>query len=169
VEIFLKSYDDVEVKDGYYSLKDAHYYIYGEDFNINVPYRRNYDFFIIDAGVYGLDNPFIDEYERANVKGIVTTAREWEIVFLEEFLSNTENDQYDYLFNYADEKLYDFIVSNMNAGKVTYNTFRSLMECDLIDGNGLDSVYDEWLKRFISTPSKQTEKQGLIGRLLKRK
>lgn len=167
-EMFLKTYDDLESRDGYYDLKGIHYYLYDGDFNINVPYRRNYDFFVLDTGVYNPDNPLTDEYERANVKGIVTTAREWEIAFLEKFLKAADDGQYDYLVSYADEKLFQYLVNNMNAGESRFNIFRMIMESDLIDGIGLDEVFGAWLKSFVSTQIKQSnEKQSILKRIFR--
>lgn len=169
VERFLKTDDEVLSKDGFYTLRGVDYYVYEDSFDITIPYRRNYDFFVLDVGIYSKDNPFIDEYERAHVKGVVTTAREWEIMYLENFLSATDNEQYEYLFNFADQKLFDYIVGNMNAGPVKYKAFRMDMESDLIDGTGLDDIFDEWLKRFVSTQPKTNDKQSFLGKLLKKK
>lgn len=169
VERFIKTYDDHLIKDSFYSLKGVDYYLYEDDFNINVPYRRNYDFFVLDTGVYSQENPFIDEYERANVKGIVTTAREWEIAHLEKFFGNEDRDQYDYLINFADKNLFEYIVGNMNAGPTKYKTFKMEMESDLVNGIGLDNVFEDWLKQFVSTQAKTSEKQGFLGKLLKKK
>lgn len=170
VEKFLKSYDDVLSKDGYYSLRSVDYYLYNDDFNINIPYKRNYDFFVLDAGVYNTKNKLLDEYERAIIKGVITTAREWEISYLENFLSKTENNyQYDFLFNFADEELFKYIRSNMNTENIHYKMFKMNMESDLIDGVGLDEVYEEWLKRFVFDQSKNNKKQSFFSKFLKNK
>lgn len=165
---FLSSYDDTEAKDGFSTLKGVDYYPYREDFNITVPYRRNYDFFVLDAGVYGQNRASVDEYERANVKAIVSTAREWEIAYLEKFIKGVESDQYDYIISFADDILFNYITGNINAGGVKYKLFKALAESDLVEGQGLDPLFESWLSRFVATQVKPGEKQGFLKRLFKK-
>lgn len=170
IEQFVNTYDESVVKNDFLSLKGVDYYSLSESRDINIPFKRNYDFFVLDSGLYDENSYFINEFKRADVKGVVTTAREWEIKYLENFINNTEYEKFDLFVNYAfGNSEFEYLVNNLNTGNFHYSILKVNSESNLIDGLGLDDMFDNWLNKYIEGQSKENKKTGLLKNIFNKK
>ncbi len=106
-------YDDIKEKENYFILNDISFYPHFEDLNILDVIQKEYNYIVLDMGVHKQCN--MEEFKRANLRLIISGVKEWELTYLEEILSENEKVYKNkYLFNFSDNKQFDFVKRNMD-------------------------------------------------------
>ena len=111
------SYEDVKITNSYFTLNNIDFYPYTTSLNILDVIQCNYNYIILDLGVYS--NCDIQEFKRSDVKIIISGAKDWEISYLEPIIKENDNLNNNlYYFNFADNDRFDFIKSNMHDSNI---------------------------------------------------
>lgn len=107
------AYEDTVANGSSFFLSGVDFYPYNQENSVLDLLEGNYNYLILDLGVYGKCN--IDEFRRADVSIIVNGVTDWEIPELEEILKSLEwSKKIKYYFTLSDDERFEFIKSNMD-------------------------------------------------------
>lgn len=159
------SYEDVKIDGNMFTLEGIDFYPYSENLSVLDILQDEYDYLILDMGVY--DDCNIDEFRRANVRVIVSGVKDWELTKLELILNSDERIfKNKYYFTFSDVSLFKMVKDNMDklqCYQAPYNPqpFEVSKECN--------TVFNELLKEFIPEVKKtQIDKRPRLLSILKR-
>lgn len=158
------AYEDVQEHKDYFSLNGVDYFPFSNDLNFLDVYQEDYNYMILDMGVYSSCN--LDEYKRANVKIVVSGVKDWELTDLEIILRSGDSIyKNNYLFTFSDTETFEMIKGNMDQLKCFLspfnpNPFKNLKDFTTVTHELLKDVLPE-IKQ-----SKSKNSKGLISKLL---
>lgn len=161
------SFEDLEyIGEDYFTLNHIDYY---EDFNLTeLPkiLSKNYNFILIDFGLF--DSDYLFEFRRCVVQVIVTGSKSWEMDRINEVFkssSKEELESYSYLFNFTDLKDKDDIRENMlNLNKIFFSGY-SPDPFNPVFYNDLDKMFKEYLSQTTEKEVKPSFIKGLLNRI----
>lgn len=111
-----RAYKEVEDKELGFSLAGIDYYPYSQYTKMSDLMGRGYNYIILDMGIY--EDCDKEEFRRANQRIIVSGAKDWEIMRLEEMLKvSGDPDTCAFYFTFADKDNFRIITSGMKENK----------------------------------------------------
>jgi hypothetical protein len=115
-QAIVNSYEDVKDDGDYFEFDGLDFYPYNESLNVLDILQNNYNYLVLDMGVY--QNCDLTEFKRANVRVLVSGVKDWELKNLDLILRAGDTIYKNlYYFNFADKSAFDTVQANMNQCK----------------------------------------------------
>jgi hypothetical protein len=151
-ELIRKSYKELTEDANKFVLDNIHFYPYKLNPDLTNIMQEEYNYIILDMGVYANCN--LTEFKRSQVKIIVSCAKDWELVGLQEILDSKDMyiSKYKYLFNFCDDLTMQFIKENMDE----LNVYQGSYNPNPFEVNkGTAELYKSLLKEILPTQNIQ--------------
>lgn len=155
------AYEDIVERDNCFSLDGIDYYPYREKLNVLDVLQEDYNYIILDMGVYNQCN--IEEFKRSHVRIITSGVKDWELTDLELILrTNDTIYKNNYYFTFSDDYTFDLVKENMDQLKCfkapfNPNPFTASSDCK--------ELFKKMLVEFLPEIQDEQSKNGLTSKL----
>lgn len=162
-ESIKNSYDNVELKKGFFSLAGIDFYPYDPAFAVSDLILGDYDYVVLDMGPYDICD--VAEFKRAQERIIVSGVKDWELDELDKFLkTESKKNANKYLFSFCGDNMFQFVKGSMEP-LYCYQAAYNPQPFD--DNEEANEVYEKILCNVL--PRIKEQEKGLLDSLLKKK
>lgn len=162
-----RAYKDIREEENHFIYNGISYFPYTKNIDLLDVLQKEYNYIILDMGTYNTCD--ISEFKRANLKVIVSGAKDWEISPLETILKSQDLfnlKKYNYYFTFCDKSMFELINENMGQLKcyqAAYNPnpFLLTTECS--------SCLKKLLKEVLPEVKQTDNNKSLFSKLIRKK